>query len=57
MEMYLNTNFSNIENDELDSINGGVASIVVVALLGCLGTGFTAGVAVGLNKKNRNTTW
>ena len=33
MEMYLNTNFLNIENDELDSINGGV----------CLVGGFSLG--------------
>lgn len=43
MEMYLNTNFLNIENDELDSINGGGVVAIIIAGGVCLVGGFSLG--------------
>lgn len=54
MEMILNNNFLVIENDDLELIEGGLAPVVIAAYLALLGTGFTAGFAVGLNKKNNH---
>lgn len=57
MELIVKNGFSEISADEMENIDGGSLTI---AIAGCLiaiaSAGFAGGIAVGLNRKNRETS-
>ena len=48
MELTLGNGFCELSQDEMDFVDGGIATAVAVALLALGGVGFTAGVTMGI---------
>ncbi|HJA82187.1 MAG TPA: class IIb bacteriocin, lactobin A/cerein 7B family [Candidatus Mediterraneibacter intestinipullorum] len=48
--MTLSNGFEELKQNEMQEVDGGIAPAVVAAYLALLGTGFTAGVTIGIHK-------
>ena len=48
----MDANFTEIDSKELMEIEGGIG-VIIAAIIALAGVGFTGGIAVGLNRKNR----
>lgn len=56
MEMIKTNGFCEMSKDEMQSTNGGALTIAIAGLLVAIGsTAFAGGIAVGLNRKNRDS--
>lgn len=48
--MTLSNGFEELKQNEMQEVDAGIAPAVVAAYLALLGTGFTAGVTIGIHK-------
>ena len=56
MEMIKANAFCELSNEEMQNANGGALTIAIAGcLIAIFSAGFAGGIAVGLNRKNRET--